>query len=58
MNGSFSEDEEVLEDVIDLPEVIAATKTKFRTSVSAEVYGKFNVQNTSWTPKVIAKSDE
>lgn len=58
MNGSFSEEEELLEDVIELPEVLAATKTKFRTSVSAEVYGKFNIQNTNWTPRVIAKSDE
>ena len=57
-DNSFSEDEEVLEEVQELPEVLAARKTKFRTSVSAEVYGQFNIQQTNWTPRVIAKSDE
>ena len=40
LNNSFSDEEDELEDEAqELPEVNTARKSKFRTSVSAEVYG-------------------
>jgi hypothetical protein len=42
LDNSFSDEGEDTEDVGDIPQPIFNNQPKFRQSVSAEVYGKFN----------------
>ena len=54
MNSSESEADEDF--VFDLPDKLK-NKTKQRSSVSAEAYGKFN-KKSSYIPRVIPKTEE